>query len=72
MVRGAGYHALHEGINSDHVMLWSDFDFEECFGGSQAMPRSPQAHEFSYDDLQVREKVLSELRRIHKHQNLPL
>ena len=28
IVREAGYHALHEGIVSDHVMLWAEFAFK--------------------------------------------
>ena len=54
MVQGAGYRTLHEGIKSDHIMLWTDLDFKEFFGGSQARPSSPQAREFSYNNLQVR------------------
>ena len=46
MVRAAGYHALHKRINSDHVMLWADFDFKEFFGGGQAKSSSTQAHKF--------------------------
>ena len=51
MAQGAGYCALHKGVNSDHIMLWVDFDFKEFFGGSQARPSSTQAHKFSYDNL---------------------
>ena len=59
MIQAAGYRALHEEINSDHVMLWADFDL---FGGGQARPSSPQAREFSFDNLQVVwEKFLIEL-----------
>ena len=53
-------------------MLWPDFDFKEFFGDSQARPSSPQAHKLSYNDLQDREKFLSELQQIHKLQNLLL
>ena len=33
MIRAAGYRSLHKRINSDHVMLWADFDLDEFFGG---------------------------------------
>ena len=67
MVRGAGYCALYEGINSDHIMLLTDFDFKEFFGGSQVRTSSPQVRKFSYDNLQVRKKFTNELRKNHRH-----
>ena len=72
MIRAAGYRSLRDGINSDHVMFWADFDLDEFFGGGQGRPSSPQAREFSFDNLQVREKFLTELRAIHDHQNLAI
>ena len=70
MIRAAVYRSLHEGINLDPVMLWADFDPDEFFGGEQARPSSPKPWEFSFDNLQVREKFLTKLRAIHDHQNL--
>ena len=61
MVRAVGYRSLHDGINSDHVMLWADFNLDEFFHGGQAWPSSPQYREFSFDNLQVWEKFLTEL-----------
>ena len=70
MIRATGYPSLHEGINSDHVMLWVGSDLDEFFSSGQARPSSPQPREFSFDNLQVRGKFLTKLRAIHKHQNL--
>ena len=72
IIRAAGYRAFHEGINSDHVMFWADFDLNEFFSGGQAVPSSPQAQEFSFDRLKVREQFLNDLRIICKHRNLAL
>ena len=41
MVWGIGYHALHTGINSDHIMLWTAFNFKKFFDGSHTSPSSP-------------------------------
>ena len=53
------------------MVLWADSNLKEFIVGSQARPSSPQAREFSFDNLQLREIFLTELRKIHIHQNLP-
>ena len=70
MIRAVGYRFLHEGINSDHVMLWADFDLIKFFGGGKDHPSSPQARGFSFDTLQVQDKFLTKLCAIHEHQNI--
>jgi len=70
-VREAGYLALHEGLVSDHIMLWIEMDMKSFFGGEGPSIVPPQSREFSFDNIEMREKFLRELNDIHQHQAIP-
>ena len=69
-VTDAGYGALHDGIISDHLLLWIDLDMQSYFGGKGPAIVPPQAREFSFDNVQMREKFITELKIIHEHQRI--
>jgi len=70
-VQTAGFRALHEGIISDHIILWADINLDRFFGGKGPRITPPQFREFSIDNIEIRDKFLQELKTIHDHQNLP-
>ncbi|KAL7546462.1 hypothetical protein ACHAWF_009794, partial [Thalassiosira exigua] len=70
-VRTTGYRPLHEGINSDHVMLWADADLELFFGNSSPAVNPPGKREFNCDNSIMRDRFLANLKKIHSHNRLP-
>lgn len=70
-IRRTGHLALHEGIVSDHIMLWADIDIKGFFGGEGPSITPPQAREFNSSNVVMRNKFLQELKEIHTHQKLP-
>ena len=66
----AGYLALHEGIISDHILLWADFDLESFFGGNASPTAKSTAAAFLSTNIDLRNKFLAKLRDIYTHQNI--
>ena len=69
-VTNGGYAAVHEGIHSDHILLWADINMKEFFRGDAPRHVPPQAREFNCDNTKMRDKFLEELAEIHEHQRL--
>ncbi|KAL7534081.1 hypothetical protein ACHAWF_011769 [Thalassiosira exigua] len=70
-VRAMGYRPLHEGLDSDHVMLWADLDLELFFGGPPPSIAPPSKREFNCDNTITRDRFLTNLKKIHSHNRLP-
>ena len=70
-VQAAGFRILHEGITSDHIMLWADINIDRFFGSEGHQITPPQFCEFSIDNIEIRGKFLTEPKTIYDHQNLP-
>ena len=66
-----GIRSLHEGIISDHVMLFTDIDINHIIGSQIPQIVPPTAREFSYDNTKMRLQFMTELHKIHTHQNIP-
>ena len=70
-VTAAGFLGYHRALISDHVLLWADIDLKSFFRGEGPKITPPQARDFSYDNIEMREKFLRELDEIHGHQRIP-
>ena len=62
----AGYRALHEGLSSDHIMLWVDLDLARFFNGKSGIKATPQSREYSFDNKFIRDQVIDELIKLNK------
>lgn len=70
MVVEAGFHGLHEGLDSDHVILWADIDLKRFFHDNSGIKSTPQAREYSFDNKFIRDQVIAELHKIHRYLEL--
>ena len=69
-IREAGVCAAHEGLASDHVMLWIDFDMTSFFGSGAPKHMPPQAREFNCSNTRMRDTFLKELKAIFRKCNV--
>ncbi|KAL7548720.1 hypothetical protein ACHAWF_017511 [Thalassiosira exigua] len=70
-VRATGYRPLHEGIHSDHVMLWADVDLTMFFGNSSPAVNPPGKREFNCSNSIMCDRFLANLKDIYSHNRLP-
>ena len=70
MVVEAGFRGLHEGLDSDHVILWADIDLKRFFHGNSGIKSTPQAREYSFDNKFIRDQVIAELHKIHRYHRI--
>ena len=69
-VTKAGFCAAHEGLQSDHVMLWADINLRSFLGEKTKVISTPQAREFNCANTKMRDEFTKELKRIHKRSRL--
>ncbi|KAL7523469.1 hypothetical protein ACHAWF_003332, partial [Thalassiosira exigua] len=70
-IRGRGYRPLHEGLDSDHVMLWADIAFDEFFGSAAPAMAPSQRREFNNSNTLMRDSFLGHLKNNHAQSRLP-
>ena len=63
----AGYRSVHKAVVSDHILLWVDLDLKAFVGGQFLSITTPQAREFSFNNTEMREKLLEQLNTVHTH-----
>ena len=70
-VTADGFLRHHRALVSDHIMLWADINLKSLFGSVGPKITPPQARDVSYNNIEMREKFLHELKAIHGHQRIP-
>ena len=69
-VRAAGYGAIDDGIQSDHILLWADIDFGGFFGGNPTANPPQQSRPFTFENVEIRNKFIEHLKVILDNQNV--
>ena len=64
----SGYLALHEGIISDHVMVWADFNQISHFRNKAYSPITPEGRQFTLKNTEKKRLFVEKLEAIHEHQ----
>ena len=66
----SGYLVLHEGIISDHVMVWADFNQDSLFRNKAYSPITSEGRQFTLKNTEKKRLFVDKLEEIHEHQKI--
>ena len=70
-IRSAGTGAIDDGIQSDHILLWADFDMSGFLGCGLGSHNNSQSRPFAFDNIEIREKFIANLKEAFDKHNVP-